>query len=369
MFNNIIDKYNWQEIEKSIYSKTEKDVENAISKQERDIEDFKALISPAAKPYIEQIATISNQLTQKRFGKTMQLYLPLYLSNECTNHCVYCGFNHNNKINRITLDDKQTIKEIEAIKSYGYEHILLVTGEHPNKAGFEYLKHKIKLIKPYFALISLEVQPLEQSEYEELIELGVNTVYVYQETYNKERYTIYHPKGKKSNYQYRLETPDRLGNAGVHKIGIGALLGLEDWRTDSFFTALHLKYLQKKYWKTKYSISFPRLRPHEGVFQPNSIIKDSELVQLICAYRLFDNEVELSMSVRESRVFRDNILKLGITSISAGSKTEPGGYALNTHALEQFETQDNRTPKEIEQMIKSQGYEVVWKDWDTFMQI
>jgi 2-iminoacetate synthase len=368
MFSQVLDSLVWDDEMEKIYSKTSKHVENALKKERRDIEDFRALISPAAKDYLEEMASLSNLLTRKRFGNTIQLYLPLYLSNECTNHCVYCGFNHSNQINRLTLSFDEILKEVEVIKSYGYEHILLVTGEHNSKAGFSYLKEVMKLIKPYFSLISLEVQPLEEDEYKELIEIGLNTVYVYQETYNKKRYNIYHPKGKKADFDYRLFTPDRLGKAGIHRIGLGCLIGLEDWRTDSLFTAIHLKYLQKKYWKTKYSVSFPRLRPHAGGFEPNSIMSDSELVQLIAAYRLLDEEVELSISVRESQKFRNNVIKLGITSMSAGSKTEPGGYALNTHALEQFSVHDNRSPQEIEKMIKSEGYEAVWKDWDIFMQ-
>lgn len=359
----------WEEEKEKIYSKTSVDVENALQKESRNIDDFRALISPAAKDFLGEMARLSNILTRKRFGNTIQLFLPLYLSNECTNHCVYCGFNHSNKINRITLSEDEIIREVEVIKSYGYQHILLVTGEHHSKAGFEYLKKVMQIIKPHFSLISLEVQPLSKNEYQELIKIGLNTVYVYQETYNKSLYNIYHPSGKKADFDYRLLTPDRLGVSGIHRIGLGCLLGLEDWRTDSLFTATHLKYLQKKYWKTKFSISFPRLRPHAGGFEPNSIMTDSELVQLITAYRLMDEEVELSVSVRESRKFRDNIIKLGITSMSAGSKTEPGGYALNTHALEQFAVYDDRSPAEIEKMIQSKDYEAVWKDWDSFMQI
>jgi 2-iminoacetate synthase len=369
MFSQVLEGLNWEIEQQKIYSKTSFDVENALAKDKRSIDDFRALISPAASKYLEDMAKMSNNLTKKRFGNIMQLYLPLYLSNECTNHCVYCGFNHNNQIKRLTLNKEQILKEVDVIKSYGYEHILIVTGEHRTKAGFEYLKNAIKLIKPFFSLISLEVQPLEQAEYEELINLGLNTVYVYQETYNKTNYGLYHPKGKKSDFEYRLLCADRLGKAGIHRIGLGCLIGLEDWRTDSLFTAMHLKYLQKTYWKTKYSISFPRLRPHAGGFQPKYNMSDAELVQLIAAYRILDEELELSISVRESVKFRDNIIKLGITSMSAGSKTEPGGYALNTQALEQFSVHDNRTAAEIEQMLIKNGYEPVWKDWDSFMQI
>ena len=367
-FKDIFDKYNWEIVKKDIYSKSKKDVEVALSKSKRDLEDFKALISPSAEAYLEQIATLSNQLTQKRFGKTIQLFLPMYLSNECTSHCEYCGFSVHNKIERITLNDEQILKEIEIIKSYGYEHILLVTGDAPKNVGIDYFIHVLKLLKPYFSLISMEVQPLEQKNYEKLADLGLNTVYIYQETYNKDNYKLYHLKGRKTNFYYRLDTPDRLGKAEIHKIGIGNLIGLDDWRTDAFFTALHLKYLEKTYWKTRYSISFPRLRPFKGRFVPEISLTEKELLQLICAFRILDEHVELSISVRESEKFRDNIVKLGITSMSAGSKTDPGGYATNIHSLEQFEVLDNRTPQEIMAMIKSKGYEAVWKDWDSYMQ-
>jgi 2-iminoacetate synthase len=350
-----------------INAKTAADVEQALAGSHHSLEDFKALISPAAAPYLEQMAALSNRLTQERFGKIIQLYLPLYLSNECTNQCLYCGFNKDNDIERLTLDPAQIDREVTVIKSYGYEHILLVTGENPRHAGLDYFRRCLDQIRPHFALLSMEVQPLETAEYKALITHGLNSVYIYQETYNRENYAEYHPRGKKSNFKFRLETPDRLGEAGIHRIGLGTLLGLDDWRADSFFTALHLKYLEKTYWRTKYSISFPRLRPHVGQFQPKFNITDRELVQLICAYRILDQEVELSISVRESKPFRDNIIKLGITSLSAGSKTEPGGYT-NTRALEQFEVHDDRTPEEMVAVIRAQGYEAVWKDWDGCMQ-
>lgn len=364
-FYDIFEQYSWDEVKQSIYAKTGADVELALAKPTRDLEDFKALISPAAMPYLEQMATLSQQLTQKRFGKTLQMYIPLYLSNECQNICTYCGFSLDNPMRRTTLTDEQILNEIAVIKSYGYDHVLLVTGEANKTVGVDYFKNSLQLIRKHFSHISMEVQPLDQQDYEELIPLGLNTVLVYQETYHQEDYKKHHPKGKKSNFQYRIETPDRLGKADIYKIGLGVLIGLEDWRTDSFFTALHLNYLERKYWKTKYSISFPRLRPFSGGLPPKVEMNDRELVQLICAYRIFNEEVELSLSTRESHTFRNNAIKLGITSISAGSKTDPGGYASQEHALEQFEISDERTPAEILSMIRSQGYEAIWKDWDS----
>ncbi|HEY4797894.1 MAG TPA: 2-iminoacetate synthase ThiH [Bacteroidia bacterium] len=369
-FENIFNKFNWEEVKENIYSKTSSDVEAAlVRKEKRTLEDFKALISPAAVPYLEEMAQLSHRITQKRFGKTLQMYVPLYLSNECQNICTYCGFSFDNKIPRKTLTDEEILKEVGVIKAMGFDHVLLVTGEANKTVGVAYLKNAIQLIRPFFSNISIEVQPLDQHEYEELISLGLYSVLVYQETYHKENYPIHHTKGKKSNFSYRIETPERLGKAGVHKIGLGILIGLEGWRTDSFFCAMHLEFMERNFWQTKYSISFPRLRPAEGVELPKNFMSDKEFAQLICAYRIFDEEVELSLSTRESPKFRDNIIKLGITSVSAGSKTNPGGYADEKESLEQFEIHDGRSPKEIAEMIRKQGYEAVWKDWDKGLQI
>lgn len=363
-FKNVFEQHSWEDVKASIYSKTAKDVETALAASRRTLDDFKALISPAALPYLEQMAQLSHKLTQQRFGKTMQLFAPMYLSNECNNICTYCGFSYDNKIKRRTLNTGEILQEINAIKEKGFNHILLVTGEANHTVHLDYFQKAIAVIKPHFANISIEVQPMEEEEYVALKESGVYAVLVYQETYHQEVYKEYHPKGKKANFEYRLETPDRIGKAGIHKIGLGALLGLEDWRTDSFFCALHLDYLQKTYWQTKYSMSFPRIRPAEGVEGPNVFMSDKELVQLICAYRLFDQELELSISTRESEVFRDHVIKLGATTMSAGSKTNPGGYVVEPESLEQFEISDERSVAEIAAIIERNGYEPVWKDWD-----
>ena len=368
MFRHWFEQQNWDEVKNSIYAKTSKDVEFALRSKKRNLEDFKALISPAAAPYIEQMAQLSHQKTLKRFGKTMQLYAPMYLSNVCENICTYCGFSMENRLRRKILRDHEIVEEAKAIKALGYDHILLVTGEAEKKVGLKYFLNAIELVKPYFAHISLEVQPLDQDEYEALVEAGVNTVLVYQETYHKADYHLHHPKGNKSDFNYRIDTPDRLGKAGIHKIGLGALFGLEDWRTDSFYVAMHLDYLEKNYWQTKYSISFPRLRPHAGGLEPKVEMTDRDLVQLICAYRIMNEELELSLSTRESQIFRNHVIKLGITSMSAGSKTNPGGYAVEPESLEQFEVSDERTPHEIANMLKTNGYEPVWKDWDIVLQ-
>lgn len=365
-FKDLITDYDWGETTASIYDKTAADVERALAREHLTIDDFMALISPAAIPYLEQMAVLSRQHTLQRFGRTIQFYLPLYLTNACTNHCVYCGFNHNNDIRRIILTPEEIAAESAAIKTLGdFQNLLLVTGESPRHAGVDYIAAAIRQLRPYYAAISAEVQPLEQEEYEQLIAEGLNSVYVYQETYNKERYPIYHPAGRKRDFDYRLDTPDRLGLAGIHRIGLGVLIGLEDWRTDVTMMARHLRHLQRNYWRSKYSISFPRMRPHAGEgFHPNIVMSDAELSQLIFAFRIFDHDVEMSLSTRESASYRDHMLSLGITSISAGSKTEPGGYITHPQALEQFVINDDRSPDVILEAIKQQGYEVVWKDWD-----
>ena len=365
-FKLLFNQYSWKQTIESIFDKTESDVVDALHKNKRNLEDFKALISPAAKPYLEEMALQSQLLTKKRFGNTMQMYAPLYLSNECQNICTYCGFSFTNRIPRRTLNDQEIIEESMYLKSKGFDHILLVTGEANRTVGVDYIKNAVSLVSQYFSNVSIEVQPLVLDEYALLRESGLYAVLVYQETYHRDEYKKHHPKGKKSNFDYRLETPDRLGRAGIHKIGLGVLLGLEDWRADVFFTALHLKYLQRTYWKTKYAISFPRLRPFSGGLNPKVEMTDADLVQLICAYRMFDEDVELSISTRESETFRNHIVHMGVTSMSAESKTNPGGYTLEPESLEQFEVSDERSTEEVTAMLRQNGLEVVWKDWGQF---
>lgn len=362
-FKTEFEKLDWDDVRLSIYSKTAQDVERALNKTQRDLEDFKALISPAAMPYLEQMAQISYQKTRQRFGFTMGFYIPLYLSNLCANACTYCGFSMENRIKRRTLTLDEIDQEVEAIKALKMDNLLLVTGEHETKVGMKYFRQVLPRIKPHFNYLGMEVQPLDQADYAELKTLGLNAVMVYQETYHPVTYAKHHLRGNKQDFFYRLETPDRLARAGIDKIGLGALIGLDDWRTDCFFTAKHLDYLEKTYWKSRYSISFPRLRPCSGGLEPTSIMSDKELVQLICAYRLFNGEVELSLSTRETPEFRDNVLGLGITSVSAGSKTQPGGYADKDVELEQFSISDERSVEQVAGAVQQKGFEVVWTDW------
>lgn len=353
----------WDDIKLSIYAKNAVDVERALAKKKRSLEDFKALISPAAEPYLELMAQESFRLTRQRFGNTVSFYIPLYLSNLCSNACTYCGFSMGNKIKRRTLSEQDILDEVAAIKRMKFDSVLLVTGEHETKVGMHYFRQMVPVIKQHFSYLAMEVQPLEQDEYAELKTLGLDAVMVYQETYHPSTYAQHHLRGKKTDFEYRLLTPDRLASAGIDKIGLGALIGLDDWRADCFYVAAHLEYLEKRYWKSRYSISFPRLRPCEGALQPKSIMSDKQLVQLICAYRLLNSEVELSLSTRETPDFRDNVIPLGITSVSAASKTQPGGYATQESELEQFEISDDRPAYAVEAAVKKQGLEAVWHDW------
>tara|TARA_Y100000588_G_scaffold130416_1_gene142875 strand:+ start:4890 stop:6050 length:1161 start_codon:yes stop_codon:yes gene_type:complete len=365
-FKDQFDCYGWDEVKASIQSKSRDDVEVALAKRpgSLDLEDFSALVSPAAAPFLETMAQRSHKHTVERFGRVQQLYAPMYLSNVCSNVCTYCGFSATNRIPRKILNDEEILAEYVAIKEMGFDHILLVTGEANKRVGVPYLQNAFRLARDLFSNISMEVQPLSQQDYEVLLPYGLSSVLVYQETYHRTAYADYHLSGMKRDFDFRLDTPDRLGRAGIKKIGLGALYGLEDWRTDTFFTALHLDYLEKRYWKTRYSISFPRIRPHEGDLHPRSVMSDRDLVQVICAYRLLNQELELSLSTREHERFRDHAIRLGITTLSAGSKTNPGGYQVDPQTLEQFEISDERSPAEVAQMIRNAGYEVVFKDWD-----
>ncbi|UOU99566.1 2-iminoacetate synthase ThiH [Chryseobacterium daecheongense] len=364
-FKDIFERYHWDGVKQKLEKITLSDVEHSLLKKNKTIDDFLNLISPVAAQKLELMANMARSITQKRFGKTIQLYAPLYLSNECQNICTYCGFSLDNKIKRKTLTDTELMIEASVLKAMAVNHVLLVSGEANKTVGIFYFLNAVRLLKPHFANISIEVQPLSKDEYSQLHKEGVHSVLVYQETYHEEVYKEYHPKGKKSNFQFRLETPDRIGKAGIHKIGLGVLLGLEDWRVDSFFNALHIDYLQKQYWKSRFSVSFPRLRPAEGIIEPNFIMEDKDLLQLICAYRIWNEDLEISISTRENEKFRDHIISLGATAMSAASKTNPGGYAVDQESLEQFETSDERSMEEIRNVIKKSGYDPVMKDWDS----
>ena len=368
-FADVIERYSWEGTTDAIASATLADARRVLARAKVGVtlspDEFAILISPAAAPLLEEMAQLSQQITRRRFGLTMSMYIPMYVSNACTNKCVYCGFNHDNKFERTTLSLDDVRQECEAVKELGpFENLLVVSGEYPALCGVDYLEQVLRVARPMFANLTLEVQPLKTEQYKQLVGAGLNGVVCFQETYHREAYKKYHPRGMKSHYAWRLNGFDRMGQAGVHKIGLGVLIGLEDWRTDLTMLARHLRYLQKKYWRTRYAVNFPRMRPSESGYQPNVVMTDRELAQLTFAFRIFDHDIDISWSTRESPALRDNMAPLGVTSMSAGSQTEPGGYRVSPQALEQFEVSDSRTPAEVTAAIRAHGLEPVWKDWD-----
>jgi len=356
----------------SINSKTASDVEQALGNDTLSLDDFMALISPAGANYLEAMAYRAKAITRHRFGNTMQLFVPLYLSNLCANECTYCGFTMSNKIKRKTLSMTEVLTEIEAIKDMGFSQVLLVTGEHETKVGMDYFEQTLSTIRDKVSYLMMEVQPLKREQYKTLKHKGLDAVLVYQETYSPQHYASYHTRGKKQDFLWRLEATDRIGQAGIDKIGVGALLGLGDWRVDSAMTALHGKLIQQHYWQSRVSIAFPRLRNCKGnstggnALTNNKLPNERDLLQLICAHRLFNPQAELSLSTRESAAFRDGVMALGITSMSAASQTQPGGYSEPSQALNQFDIDDNRSVPEVINAITSKGLEPVWKDWMPF---
>ncbi|MBE6424369.1 2-iminoacetate synthase ThiH [Succinivibrio dextrinosolvens] len=366
-FYDVIEKIDIDKFIKLVDSQKDADVEKALSKKEPlGVDDFAALISEnARKHYLKDMVNISTQLTRRRFGRCVNMYLPLYLTNLCSNKCVYCGFSVMNKFKRVVLNLSQIDEECQAISKMGYKNILLVSGESERRAGIDYFKQVLPVVKKYATYLQMEVQPLSVDDYVQLKELGLDAVSVYQETYHKEYYSKVHLGGKKADYRWRLETPDRLGMAEIDKVGIGSLLGLYDWRADLCATALHILYMREHYWKTNLSVSFPRLRPAAGGFEPKLPVSDAKLLQIICALRIFDNELDLTLSTRESASFRDLILPVGITAISAGSSTEPGGYAHKGENLEQWTVNDDRTVDEVVSAMESSGFEAVFQNAST----
>lgn len=369
-FADVIGQYDWDETLAMVANATDADVRRVLAKASRNVkpltpDEFAILISDAADPYLEDMARLSQHFTRERFGKTISLYIPMYVSNACANKCVYCGFNHDNPMTRTTLTMEQIDAECRAIKKLGpFQNLLIVSGEYPSLCGVDYLEKTLEVCRPYFHNLTIEVQPLKMELYERLTHSGLNGVVCFQETYHREAYKTYHPRGMKSIYEWRLNGYDRMGQAGVHKIGLGVLLGLEDWRPDTVMMARHLRYLQKHYWRTRFSVNFPRMRPSESGYQPKVVISDRELARLTFAFRIFDHDIDISYSTREAPLYRDNIMTLGVTSMSAGSRTEPGGYVSTPEALEQFEVSDERTPSGVAAAIRRNGLEPVWKDWD-----
>ncbi|MCA1831913.1 MAG: 2-iminoacetate synthase ThiH [Actinomycetota bacterium] len=342
------------------------DVSRALAKDHgsRDVRDFAALMSDAASRRLEGLARASHELTTKRFGKTVHMYAPVYLSNECLTTCTYCGFAKGLPIVRKTLSNEESLDEARYLLARGFRSILLLTGEHQKLTGVDFLEEKLRLLAPVVPNLAIEVQVWDEDEYRRLRAAGCDGVVVYQETYDRDTYAKFHLAGKKRDYDWRLHAPERAGRAGMRRLGIGALLGLhEPWLQDAVAVAAHALFLTKTFWRSEISISLPRIRPSASGYSPQHPVTDRELAQAVCAFRLLLPDAAIVMSSREEASFRDGLIRLGVTHTSAGSHAEPGGYIHPKEAEEQFEVNDLRSPEEVAEAIRDMGYDVVWKDW------
>lgn len=346
---------------------TEWDVRRAMERTTLTAEDFMALISPAASPLLEEMARKASGLTARHFGRTISLFTPLYLSNICTNHCVYCGFNCTNQIHRSMLTLDAVEAEGQAIAATGLKHLLILTGDAPAKAGVDYLEKCTRVLTRYFPSVSIEVFAMTEEEYARLVGAGVDGLTMFQETYDESLYATLHPKGPKRDFRFRLDAPERGCKAGMRVVNIGALLGLGDWRRDALMTGLHARYLMDRYPETDIAVSLPRMRPHAGGWQPATVATDRDMVQIMLAMRVFMPRLGITISTRESAEFRENILPLGVTRMSAGVSTAVGGHADSTsddQDVGQFEISDDRSVDEMCAALRAHGFQPVFKDWE-----
>ncbi len=342
----------------------------------RSLEEFAWLLSPVATQRLEMMAQMAQRVTQRNFGKTIRLFAPLYLSNECINICKYCGFSRNNPIPRITIPVEQVVEETQKLARQGFRSLLIVAGEHPKYVSNGYVEEVIQRCLPIMPSLALELGPLETEPYKPLVQAGCESLIVYQETYHPETYKELHTAGPKKHFKWRMDTPERAYQAGFRRLGIGALFGLHDWRFEALAVAAHARHLHTHCWKAQLSISVPRMRPAAGGFQPDLKyqMSDTQLVQTIAALRLLLPHAGVVLSTREHPTLRNNMVQLGVTHMSAGASTEPGGYSSfdesqwvqtkDSQEGEQFHIADERSPKVIADMIRSKGYEPVWKDFD-----
>jgi 2-iminoacetate synthase len=327
-------------------------------------DDLAALLSPAAQPHLEALARRAHETTVRHCGRTIQLFTPLYLSNHCTNGCVYCGFNTANRIPRAQLTPEQALDEGRAIAATGLRQLLLLTGEAPARAGTEYIAACARLLRPLFPSLAVEVHALSEDDYRALTRAGVDGMTMFQETYDRELYATLHPRGPKRDFAWRLDAPERACRAGMRTVNLGALLGLAPWRLEVFATAMHARYLQRRYPGVDLAISLPRMRPHAGSWQPAHPLTDRALVQAMAALRLFLPQAGITISTRESPALRDNLVPLGVTRMSAGVSTAVGGHTGGAAGTGQFEISDPRGVQAMCAALRRRGYQPVFKDWE-----
>ncbi len=365
-FRDLLTEWPPEQVQSLIRSRTDRDVAAALGASGRfDPNHLAALVSPAAVPFLEPLAQLSAQWTRQRFGHAVQFFAPLYVSNYCCNGCLYCGFNRNTKdtVRRaLTLDE--AVAEAEHLARQGFGHILLVAGEDLKNTPPAYFAELTRRIRDRFASVQVEIYSLSLADYRLLVDAGVDGMTMFQETYNPAVYSQYHPSGPKRDYANRIDSFERAAQAGMTFVGLGSLLGINDWREEVFYLGLHAAYLQKRYWRTSVAISFPRMRPAHGGQPPAHPVSDTDLVQLMCALRTQLPDVTMTLSTRESPGFRERLVGLAATKMSAGAKTTPGGYTEKTEAEAQFEVADQRSLREVAAAITALGFDPVMKDWD-----
>ncbi|MGL5314039.1 MAG: 2-iminoacetate synthase ThiH [Peptostreptococcaceae bacterium] len=363
-FYEVIERYRDFDFNKYFDNVTSNDVLRSIQSDNLSEFDLLNLISPKAKDTLEDMAQKANKLSLNNFGRTILLYTPMYISNYCINRCSYCGYNIDNRINRKKLNQEQIEKEAMEISKLGFKHLLILTGESAHHAPTDYIKESVKTIKKYFPSIGIEIYPMTENDYKKVIDEGVDGLTVYQETYDEAVYDKVHLSGPKKDYKFRLDAPERGAKAGMRNLSIGALLGLSDFRKDAFFTALHGRYLRKKYPNIEISYSGPRIRPCEGGLKDLNEVNDSDFVQILLAYRLFEPKAGINISTRESKTFRENLIPLGVTRMSAGVSTQVGGHSLEEKGTGQFEISDESSVQSVKESIIKKGYQPIFKDWE-----
>lgn len=350
-----------------VESATATDVERALSHHHASFADFLALMSPVAMEYLEPMAIRAREETIQRFGRVILLYAPLYLSNYCMNACVYCSFNRKNDIKRITVTPDELADEARLLMEQGFRHLLIVSGESPQHCPTDLLCKATEKVAEKAPSLSIEVQPLSREDYERVCAAGAEGVTLYQEVYDPDIYAAMHPAGPKRDYAARLDALDRAGEAGFRRLNIGSLLGLNDYRYEAIALCLHAEHLRVRFWQSDVALSLPRLHQGPEGFETPQPVSDAELVQLLLAMRIYMPDLGIVLSTREKASLRDHLMPLGITQMSAGSKTAPGAYGQHKEAGCQFEISDDRPTPEVAQAIRRAGYEPVWKDWDKWL--
>lgn len=360
----IIDEKEYNALVPALENKDPKKAQHALLRSRKGPHELALLLSPGADAILDEICEQARHIAMSRVGRAIQLYAPLYLSNHCIGCCPYCGFGARRSIERRTLSSDEIASEARILKDTGLQHILLVAGEAPKQVDIDYLVAIVRRLRRLIPSVAVEVAPLSTDDYRALVAAGVDGVTLYQETYDQQIYVELHRVGPKADYYWRLEALDRAGAAGIRKLTAGALWGLAPWRHDALRLGLHLRYLQRRWWRSQVSFGVPRLRRAPNGFSIEYPLDARSLVHLIVVLRVYLGDVGVALSTRESSTLRDQLVGLGVTQMSAGSRTAPGGYGDPGSAGDQFMVYDERSPVEVAEALLALGYDPVWKDWD-----